>query len=175
MTAFHDLYTSHQDLLPGEQQAAVEREFRALLEKVPLYWRVAGAPVSPAAKSLVLGVATHSEADMRLLDLVADALMKQEARRLNVLAQRQVSVPGAVGFIQGPPAPLRVEVFSARDCRTHEDFARYIPGIGKVYQTPAVGFWVDGELREKAWGAPGRALVARVCGFDPVLAYPKSS
>jgi hypothetical protein len=90
---------------------------------------------------LLIGVATYSREDLRLLDLVEEALKHQDGT--------------------GP----RVDVFNTLDCRTDEDFARYVPGLGKVHQTPVVGVWEKGVLKEKAWGKPARDLVIQICGL----------
>jgi hypothetical protein len=162
MTPFQDLHLSYQHLSPGEQQAAVERELPALVSKGPLHWLSPESPPSGAAERLVLGVAPYSKDDMRLLDLVRQAVLKECSPRRG--GRLQPETPGREPPVA--PGPLRVEVFSVLACKTHQDFEKYIPGIGKVYQTPVVGYWVDGVLREKCWGAPARALVARLLGLD---------
>jgi hypothetical protein len=140
MTSFYELYQGHKKLLPGEQQAAVEREFPAVVAGSPLLWCSPGSPPPSKGKRLVIGAGTYSAEDMKLLDLV-------RARAA------QSSEP-------------RVEVFSTLACKSHEDFDKYVPGIGRVYQTPVAGLWVDGVLQEAATGAKARALIARACGFD---------
>ncbi len=47
-----------------------------------------------------------------------------------------------------------------------EDFEKYVPGIGKVFQTPVVGYWEDGLLKEKAWGKKGRDLLSEALGLS---------
>ncbi len=85
-----------------------------------------------------------------MLDLVEVALSRQ------IMQQDQAT-------------PLRVEIFSTLDCLSQSEFEKCIPGIEPVIQTPVVGFYDDGVLRETATGFAGRALVGRVCGFDPAL------
>jgi hypothetical protein len=116
----------------------------------------------------VIGVATYSGPDMRLLDLVQQAVTRETARTMaGARAPTEEAPFGVLGLGQRLPEPLRVEVFSVLACQSHEDFDLYVPGIGQVFQTPVVGLWVNGTLSEKCWGAPARDLVARVCGFDP--------
>ncbi|HUR52636.1 MAG TPA: hypothetical protein VMZ71_00765 [Gemmataceae bacterium] len=67
---------------------------------------------------------------------------------------------------ESPDTPTRVDVFDTAVCATHDDFAKFVPGLGQVLQTPAVGFWVDGRLVETAQGYDGRQLVVRVCNLD---------
>lgn len=167
MTPFSDLFRSHLELPPGEQQHRVEGEFPALVAQGFLHWWSPGDRIAAAKKRLLIGVATYSEMDMRLLDLVGNAVAAKNCRRMAAMAKP--TKPGVLAFVQMPPESLRVDVFSVLACRTHEDFQKYVPGVGKVYQTPVVGFWEDDRLRESATGARGRALVARVCGIDPQL------
>ncbi|HEV3256935.1 MAG TPA: hypothetical protein VG013_08665 [Gemmataceae bacterium] len=176
MTSFHDLYRSHRDLSPGEDQALVAREFPEFVARSTLHWWSADAAAATVGKRLLVGVATYSEADMQLLDLVKDAVAKRKLHGLNeARAQQQMLGCGVSAPVGSAQESLRVEVFSTLDCRTHEDFDKYIPGIGKVYQTPVVGLWIHGLLREKCSGAPARILVARVCGFDLALAGQEST
>jgi len=42
-----------------------------------------------------------------------------------------------------------------------KDFEKYLPGIGRVYQTPVVGSWKDGVLKERLSGAVARAWLSR--------------
>jgi hypothetical protein len=48
----------------------------------------------------------------------------------------------------------------------YDGLDRYVPGTGRVFQTPVVGLWSDGQLVDKATGRTGRELVARVSGLD---------
>jgi hypothetical protein len=89
----------------------------------------------------LIGVVTWSAYDMKLLDAVSRVL-------------------------QRPPSGLTVEVFNVADCSSPEAFDRYVPGTGRVFQTPVVGLWSDGQLVDKATGRTGRELVARVSGLD---------
>src|SRR5262249_6213739 len=133
MTSFYDLYQSHRDLPPGEQLAVVEREFPKLVAKGPLHWFSPGGATSTAPRRLVIGVATYSKEDMQLLDLVLDAVVRENVQRLTSKAsQQQMGVlGGALGFVQLPPESLRVDVFSTLACKKHEDFDQFVPGLGK--------------------------------------------
>jgi hypothetical protein len=134
MNRFQKLFRSHAELSPGEQQRLVEQAFPNVVRGSPLRLWSQGAP-REAKKRLVIGVATYAEADMRLLDLVADALARENRRNLKAPRGRQPR-RGVVGFVITPAASLDVQVFSVLDCRSHDDFEKYIPGIGKVFQTP---------------------------------------
>ncbi len=52
-----------------------------------------------------------------------------------------------------------IEAFDVAACRGMQDFERYIPEIGQVYQTPVVGVWENGVLDQKASGARARELL----------------
>jgi hypothetical protein len=92
---------------------------------------------------LLIGVATYSERDLKLLDLLAE-----------LLEQREENLP-------------HIDVFDTLDCKSQQDFDKYIPGIGKVFQTPVAGYWQDAILQDKAWGKSARDLVEKVCKLEP--------
>jgi hypothetical protein len=115
----------------------------AELNNLLRHWKP-GQPIGDRPKRLLIGVATYSYHDLRLLNLVDEALTRSEN------------------------SALQVDVFDTGDCQSHEDFEKYIPGIGKVYQTPVAGLWENWVLRAKAWGKPARDLVAAVCQLDPL-------
>lgn len=54
---------------------------------------------------------------------------------------------------------LRIEVFNVLECTEMSDFDRYIPSIGRVLQTPVIGIWSDGVLKESGTGYSGRVAV----------------
>lgn len=112
-------------------------------------WR-AGAEVPTTGLFLLVGVATWSGYDMKLLDLIESA----------------------------PNGPDGTGVFDVNGCRTAEDFEQYIPGLGSIYLTPAVGLWQDGHLTASGCGHEGRKIVCRAFGIDPArlpeLLDPKS-
>jgi hypothetical protein len=163
MTPFTNLFGSHLELSPGEQQRLVEQEFPALVARGPLHWWTPGESVADTRR-LLIGAATYSRYDMRLLDLVYEAKCHSVAP-----ASAQHVTSKGLGLVELAAEQLRVDVFSVLACGSHEDFSKYVPGIGQVFQTPVVGFWEKGILREKATGAAGRGLVARICGIDPKL------
>ena len=142
MTRFIDLLRKYEHLPPGEQQSRVEREFPEVSAEGPLHWLRPGEARDPSGIRLVIGVATYSQDDMRLLDAVAQAVANRNGM------------------------PIHVDVFSTLSCKTPGDFDAYVPGLGNVFQTPVAGLWIDGVPREKAWGAAARKLIAGVCRLD---------
>jgi hypothetical protein len=91
----------------------------------------------------LIGVATYSEPDLRLLDLLGEVLERGDEN-----------------------AP-DIEVFNTLDCHSPDDFDKYIPGIGKVFQTPVVGAWQNGVLKAKASGQSARDLLGQMYQLDP--------
>ncbi|HEV3144311.1 MAG TPA: hypothetical protein VGZ47_10530 [Gemmataceae bacterium] len=96
-----------------------------------------GDPVVAVPIRVLVGVATYSALDLRLLEIIDRKL--EEASRNG--------------------ATLHVEVFNVLECRDQADFEKYIPGIGTVFQTPVVGIWENGVLVHRATGAAARSLL----------------
>ena len=142
MSRFIELFWSQRELSPGEHQRTVERNFAAAITDSRLrLWRP-GDPITGQGTRVLIGVATWSGYDMRLLDVIDE------------------------GMARGP-APV-VEVFNTSDCHTHDDFKKYVPGMGAVCQTPVVGIWRDGRLEWSGQGAEARERVARMFGSTSV-------
>lgn len=148
MTTFYDLSqaltsSAQPDGSPGSGQKNLDDRFPSAVSTSPFRLWSPGNTISARGKRLLIGVATWSAYDMKLLDAVSQAL-------------------------PGLPAGPTVEVFNVANCSSPEAFDRYVPGIGSVFHTPVVGLWSDGQLVDKATGRAGRELVARVSGLDPL-------
>jgi hypothetical protein len=120
MNTFYDLSqaltaAAQPDGSLGKSQKIVDDRFPSLVSMSPLRLWYGGNAVPTQGKRLLIGVATWSAHDMKLLDAVAQAL-------------------------QRAPINLTVDVFNVADCSSPEAFDRYVPGIGRVFQTPVVGF-----------------------------------
>jgi hypothetical protein len=128
-----------------------DREFPSAVAVSPYHlWRP-GDAVAPAARRLLIGVATWSGYDMRLLDALADA------------------------FPANGTGAMRIDLFNTAECRSQQDFQGYIPGLDDVLQTPVVGVWRQGRLTDVAQGFHARELAAREVGIDPLAAgLPRS-
>jgi hypothetical protein len=141
MNRFLDLLW-HDTPPPPGQIYADERSARfpnvvAQSQRLKLWGRE--EPVPEAGRFLLIGVATWSGYDMKLLDLIE----------------------------QTPGGPEVVGVFDTAECKSDEDFEKRIPGIGSVFQVPAVGLWEGGKPGARGWGHDGRQLVFRSFGLDP--------
>ena len=89
---------------------------------------------------LLVGVATWSGYDMKLLDVLEQT-------------------PGDVD---------EIGVFDTAECQSDEDFEARIPGIGPVFQVPVVGLWHDGKLVAHGSGYRGCEVIAfHVYRIDP--------
>jgi hypothetical protein len=135
MSRFLDLMSD-----PRLDPADTNRRFRERVAASPFRLWSPGAPIPEGGVRLLVGIATWSAYDLRLLDLI------EETPRANW------------------PTPLVLELFNTDDCRSLDDFDHYVPGLGQVFHTPVVGLWRDGRLTEKAEGYAARDLVARMFG-----------
>jgi hypothetical protein len=121
-----------------EENDRAERRFPVLVEQSRLrLWRP-GEPVA-AGRRLLVGAATWSVYDLSLLDVLDDALARDEA---------------ALG---------RIDVFDV-DRVGRVGFEDYIPGLGKVVGTPVAGLWIDGILGERDFGRRAITLISGLFG-----------
>jgi hypothetical protein len=146
MNLFQDFYRAPSIPVPqdgslGIRQQTLDGRFPAIVSQSPFRLWSPGEPIPQQGDRLLIGVATWSAEDMKLLDALSQVIHRQ--------------VPA-----------LTVELFNVADCQSPAAFQRYVPGIGSVFQTPVVGHWSEGVLVEKASGYAGRELVASICGLD---------
>jgi hypothetical protein len=139
---FRDLRSSD----PKAPEQLAERVRRSALA-----WFPDCAETNGIGRRLVIGVAVWSNYDLRLLDLVNEAVTA------------------------GKQPDLHVAVFNIDELSSPAELQRIFPGIGEVFQTPAVGYWEAGQLKETASGFAGRQLVGRLLGFDPKLVLEQSA
>jgi hypothetical protein len=142
MTTFFDLFVRHSsDHTVRNDPTWADRQFPESVAASPFrLWRP-GDPISEHDVRYLIGVATWSGYDMRLLDVIAEAL-----RRNSV----------------DPPA---IDVFNMADCQRAEDFASYFPPRNEaILQTPAVGFWHNGQFAAFWQGHEARKRAAEIFG-----------
>jgi hypothetical protein len=139
MRRFSSLLEARSDLSAGQQQKLALEQFAAILHDSRLHLWKPGDPIHNRGGRLLIGVASYSMPDLALLDALND--------------ESETDAPWP-----------SLDVFNCQECRSIQDFENYIPGIGKVFQTPVVGYWEDGVLKEKAWGKAGRDLLTSVLG-----------
>jgi hypothetical protein len=121
----------------SRQHKVAERMFREAVARSPFRPWKPGDPIAATGTRILIGAAAWSVYDLRLLDVVADALTRMNGT-------------GAL-----------VEVF---DASSMADFASYVPDLGFVHHTPVAGVWENGVLKEKASGFFARELIARMFG-----------
>ncbi len=143
MKTFFDLFESHSSRPEFRDDPTwADRRFPELVSASPFrLWRP-GDPIAECDVRYLIGVATWSGYDMRLLDVIAEALSRNSVN---------------------PPA---IDVFNTADCRRREDFAAYIPGLSEVMQTPVVGFWRNQLFCTVVQGHAARDFIAGVFGSN---------
>jgi hypothetical protein len=140
MTRFAALLSDTNATNPGEQQKHLSgRLVDALSDSRLNLWQI-GDDIAQANRRVLIGVAPYSMYDLKLLD--------------------------ALNELPLDPNSERVDVFDVLNNKTGQDFERYVPSIGKVYQTPVVGIWKNGHLEDKGSGYTGRELLIKLYGLD---------
>ena len=105
------------------------------------WWPVDATPHGPGNR-LLIGVAVWSGYDLRMLDLLEEAIRA------------------------GRGSDVLVGVFDIDRVGSLADLERLIPGAGTPAQTPVVGYWSAGTLKEAATGFHARQIVSRLFGID---------
>ena len=149
MSRFFNLYLSRPRSGDDPGQDFIEAALPAAVAGSRMRWWPPGGPVVARGTRVLIGVGSYCLYDLRLLDVVDEALAHHP-----------------------PPAP-RVDVFSTLACQTAADFARYIPNLPPLYHTPVVGIWQDGRLIEADEGYAARDRLARMFGSssDEIVAF----
>ena len=133
---FHDLLAQTEHSAEDQQRRASEWFPTVLASHGISLWRP-GDPFPPIGVRYLLGVAArYSIPDLDLLD-------ELDAKRR-----------------QGSLSAHR-DVFDTSLLQKMDEFEEYIPGIAPVVQTPVLGVWVDGILRERLQGLRARNRVLR--------------
>jgi hypothetical protein len=153
MTTFFDLFMRNA---AGPESRAdptwADRQLPALVAESPFRLWHPGDPIPEHGLRLLIGVATWSGFDMRLLDVLADVITRRAAK------------------------DEVVELFNTADCNTPPAFRRYIPKLHNPSQTPYVGIWRDGVLDWSGQGHSAREQVARMfgSGSDEIVEYVRA-
>lgn len=133
-SVFINFYQDSQKL--GEKQR--EDSFRSLFgsnKNSKFYFYYLNDPIPKDMPRLLIGVATWSKLDMEFLDSL----------ELKWHGQKR----------------LWIDIFSTYVCKKQRDFEDFIPDIEQVFQTPVVGYWENGNLKQCATGAKARELAFR--------------
>lgn len=130
-----ELFEAAKRLPPGEQSAYISKRLPdVFLDSEITIWSAETSTPRSGRRTLI-GIAPYSLADLQLLDAVAESLSKGHAKQ------------------------ERVEVFNILSCADQNDIDQWVPGIGKIYQTPVVGMWNDGQMIYKASGVEARRSI----------------
>ena len=142
-TEFADLLKADLGLSGGQQQQRAMELFPSLVRQSHFAEWQPGQDIAGSAPQVVwIGVAIYSIPELEMLDALEEKLSR-ETRAEKIYA-------------------CNVSTF-----RDFADFERVLPGIGKVYQTPVVGFWNNGVLEVKLSGAAARDYVKSRFNLSP--------
>jgi hypothetical protein len=141
MTAFFDLFVSHSTSEGWGDPVVADRRFPEIVAASPFRLGRPGDPIPERGARYLIGVATWSGYDMRLLDVLVEAISRH------------------------PVDPPAIDVFNTTDFPDAEDFTAYIPGLGEVIQTPVMGFWNNGQLVCSLQGHAAREFISGIFGF----------
>ena len=126
---------------PADVQRRASQELPFVLAKSNLHlWSLGDSIVSNGTRFLI-GVATWSLYDLRLLDALDEVLS---------LGKRAE----------------RIDVFNLDSCQTQEEISAFVANIGKVIATPVVGVWRDGLQVEQASDYAGRNILVEVFALN---------
>ena len=132
MEKFVDLLLKTSDIPDQAQQLAAELFPRVVAMSKMRLWRI-GDPISNIGSRILIGVAAgYSIPDLQLLDEI----------------NKRLSGASNISDL--------VDVFDVSGCKEMKDFENYISGIGNVYQTPIIGYWENGVLKESLSGFHAR-------------------
>jgi len=129
---------SNPTLSPGQQQREAMRLFPDLIRRSAMHLWNPGDPIQQTGRRLLIGIAAYSMLELKLLDRLEEYLRA-----------------GNDG---------RVDLFNTDDCKSHDDFCKYIPSLYHVLQTPVVGLWIDGTFSHSATGKLGRNMAEQFMG-----------
>ena len=134
---FIDLLNANSQLSPAEQQQRASEQFSSVVKNSRMkVWRLREQfPAQPARTCIA--VASYSVSDLEILDALEAKLASNSTRNEIIY------------------------LFDLAASPEFSDFEKYLPGIGKVYQTPVIGFWEGGILKEKASGASAKNWLVR--------------
>jgi len=139
MAKFESLLRREGD--PEKVQLQASRELPSFLAQSRLNHWTSNSGIPSQGIRFLIGVACWSLYEMRLLDAL-DYVLAKEATL------------------------VQIDVFDIDECLSQEDIDKRLPGIGRVYHTPVVGVWQDGEQVYCGSGYAGRAMVANHFEID---------
>jgi hypothetical protein len=137
---FHELLENPKRLEPGPLQSDARRLFPAIVQRSHLEQHVPGSAVPTTGKYVIIGVATYSPDELRLLDDLEAAHARWGGTS-------------------------KVVVFDVLDCNDMNDMRKHVPSLMVVVQTPVVAFWDGGKLVASQTGLHLRHEVLHKAGL----------
>jgi hypothetical protein len=139
---FHELLNNSKTnpREPGPLQSDARRQFPLIVKSSHLEQRLPGSPIPSNGKYVIIGVATYSRDELRLLDEI-EAAYSQWANTAKVL------------------------VFDVMECKDMEDMRSYAPPHVVVAQTPVVALWDGGEAIASQTGLRMTREMLKDAGF----------
>jgi len=128
MGRFRDLQHVKDHLPPGDQQLLRSELLPSVVANTRMSMWSPGESFPATGARILIGVVTWSLYDLDLLDTLDQSTFDHDT----------------------------VHVFDLDSCATQSDIENYIPGIGKVCQTPVLGYWQDGQQLHREQGAAAR-------------------
>lgn len=129
---FVDLLELNSNLPPSEQQQRASEQFPSVVENTHMEIFRPGEELPTSGAHIWIGVASYSIPDLVMLDTIEAKLSRE------------------------PCGNDTIHLFDVSAFTDSRDFEKYLPGIGRVYQTPVIGIWEDGVLKEKASGVTAK-------------------
>lgn len=135
MKKLSDLFEESKELRPADSYDYVRRGLAEALMGSGVLIRSSPIAAPQQANRILIGFAPYSLHDLKLLDAVLEKVLNSKDRKEHI------------------------EVFDVLTCQNQEAFNQFIPGIGKVIETPVVGIWENTVLVDKASGTKARNLL----------------
>ena len=121
------------------QRGTSERLLQAIRESNFHPW-YPGQPFKQTGMRVLVGISTYVPTELRFLDCIAK--------------------------VKGHFEDIHLDVFELSLCQSQEEIDACFPGIGPVFQTPAIGVWEDGQLTQTGSNVLGRNLLMRLFEID---------
>lgn len=137
---FHELLENPTQCEPGPLQSAAQRLFTSVLQQSHFKKRSVGQAIPNHGKYVIIGVASYSQAELRLLD-------ELEANHLR--------------WDDG----YEIVVFDMMECKNMADIVQYVPPFTKVVQTPVIAVWDRGSVAATQTGLHGTREVLQKAGL----------
>jgi hypothetical protein len=116
---FYELLNNPSGSEPGHLQADARQRFPFIVRKSHLKERIPG-PIPGAGKYVILGIASYSRDELKLLDEVEASHSNWEQ-------------------------DFKIVVFDVMDCKDMVDITEYAPPFSAVTQTPIISLWEGGR------------------------------